>query len=569
MNSGWLSGFRLGNWGLSRRLGMLVAFTTLVSVLIGAGGLVVLRQTMDRDRLMVPRAAVENVATLAGALAAQVKAGTLTKDAAMAQLAESVIAMRFNNGNDYVSLYTMDGVALATPDRKMIGTNRMDVATGGIKIIRVVHDALLKNDWTTLDYRFMRPGGKELLSKTAYAARFRPWDLIIISGVYTDDIDAAFRPVALTVGLVLLGVCAVTMALAMLIGRGITRPLAALRQSMAALAEGRLDVEVPHTGRGDEVGVMARAVQVFRAAAQENAALHTQQLAQRAAAEAEKRGTLTRLADSFEAEIGAVVNAVGAGAGRVEETAEILAKAVERLGIETTRAAATSEQASANAQMVAGAAEELAASISNVNDQVTQSAGVAREATGLAAGADRIIKVLAAGAQKIGDVVALINSIAGQTNLLALNATIEAARAGEAGKGFAVVASEVKQLANQTAKATDEIRVQIEAMQTTTDEAVDAIGKILVVIRRSDDITGSIASVVEQQHQATQEIARNIQQAADGTRNLTGFVAGIREVTVETDTASGQTMGVARALVTQSQALHQAVEGFLSRVKAA
>ncbi len=294
-----------------------------------------------------------------------------------------------------------------------------------------------------------------------------------------------------------------------------------------------------------------------------------QDISELVAAREEKQRTMTRIAGNFEAKVGAIVNVVSSAATEMEATAASLNAAAEQTSRQVTAVAAASEQASANVQSVASATEELSSSVAEISRQVATSAAVAAKAVNESQRTNALVNGLADAAQKINAVTSMIHEIASQTNLLALNATIEAARAGDAGKGFAVVASEVKSLANQTARATEEISAHIAAMQTVTRDTIAAIQSIGSTIGQINEIATTIASAVEQQDAATQEIARNVQQAAAGTTQVSGNVAGVTQTVSATGSAAGEMFGAAGELAKQAETLSAHVAAFLDEVRAA
>ncbi|MBI1207269.1 MAG: HAMP domain-containing protein [Azospirillum sp.] len=364
---------------------------------------------------------------------------------------------------------------------------------------------------------------------------------------------------------------AVLVALLTAIGltRVIARPITAMTDAMRRLASGEHGVDIPARDHGDELGKMAAAVQVFKDNAVAKQALEAEQTAAKQRAEAERRTLMNRMADQFEAGVKGVVSQVSGAATQMQGSAQSLSAMAEQGRSQATAVAAATRQASANVQTVASAAEEMSSSIAEISRQVSQSATIARHAVDKTEVTNRRIQSLATQAGTIGEVIKLINNIASQTNLLALNATIEAARAGDAGKGFAVVASEVKNLATQTAKATEEIAGQISAMQQATGGAVDAIKEISATILQIDEITTAIASAVEEQDAATKEIARNVQEAAQGTDEVTRNIFGVEQAAGSTGQAAGQVLGAAQELSRQSGALSQQVERFISEVRTA
>ena len=413
-------------------------------------------------------------------------------------------------------------------------------------------------------------GGVELLNvfhPVAIGATETPWSVVVTVPLAETLADATrLRDIALVVGALSILVGGIV---AWFFGGSLAKPVVVMTETMSRLARGDHAAEVPALNRKDEIGDIARAVQVFKDNAIEVERLKAEQQETTRRAAEEKRQAMNALAGGFQASIGGIVEMVSSSATEMQTTAQGLMSTAEETSRQSTAVAAASDQASTNVQTVASAAEELSSSIAEISRQVASSAEIAGKAVVDAERTNAQVQGLADAAQKIGDVVQLINDIAAQTNLLALNATIEAARAGEAGKGFAVVASEVKNLANETAKATEEITGQIGGIQQATREAVSAIQAIGQTIGHINEIATTIASAVEQQGAATQEIARNVQQAAAGTQEVSSNIAGVTQAAGETGSAANQMLTASGELARQGAQLKGEVDKFLQAVRAA
>jgi len=366
----------------------------------------------------------------------------------------------------------------------------------------------------------------------------------------------------------LVGAAAFSGLAAWFIVRLISRPVTTLTRVMGTLAAGQMDTEVPGCEQRDELGEMARAVEVFKEAMRDATRLQAEREAN--SERAVRRGQhLSELVRSFEEKVSKILGLVSASGSEMQTAAATMTKVADSTTRQTDACANAAQQASSNVQAVAVATEELSASVSEMSRQVAKSAVITRRAVEEAAGTNETVGGLAGAAKRIGEIVDLINGIAEQTNLLALNATIEAARAGDAGKGFAVVASEVKSLAQQTKTATEQIGSKIVEMQLATDKVVAAIGGIGATIGEVNQIADTVASGIEEQGSATMEIARNVQAAADGAQEVSGAIEQIAEAAATTGGAAEGVSEAVRHLSDQSEALRREIDLFLHTVKAA
>jgi methyl-accepting chemotaxis protein len=440
----------------------------------------------------------------------------------------------------------------------------------GIRLFVEFVNVVKKQGSGFVDYQWPKPGKEAPQPKLSYVTGFEPWGWVIGTGVYIDDLQAQLWENARTVIFAALVVIVLLGAVTLVMARRMSSALVTMTSSVTRLGEGNFGVELPGLSRRDELGDMARSIELFKVKAERKAQDEAEaKIVQDQLVAAQRKRDMHKLADEFESAVGQIVETVACAATELEAAAGALTHTADSAQQLSVAVAAASEEATTNVQSVASATEEMASSVNEISRQVQDSARMASEAVGQARQTNDRVSDLSKAASRIGDVVELINTIAGQTNLLALNATIEAARAGEAGRGFAVVASEVKALAEQTAKATGEIGLQINGIQAATHESVGAIQQISGTIEKLSEISSAIAAAVEEQGAATQEISRNVQQAAQGTQEVSSNITDVQRGAAETGTASSKVLSSAQSLSNDSNRLKLEVGKFLNSVRAA
>ncbi len=516
--------------------------------------------------------------------------GTISAEEAKSRAAARVGALRYGQ-DGYFSINDMLPRMVMHPIKpelngqdlsQMADPNGTHLFVEFVKVVKAQGSGFVVYDWP-------KPGADRPQPKLSYVTGFAPWNWVIVTGLYVDDLNAQVRSAAARGVMFALAVLVLVGTVSVFVIRRMSTAVRGMTAAMTRLAAGELDVAVVTGQRRDEIGEMAKALQVFKQNAAERARLEREQreaelrvaAEQRAAEErvaaerlagaaredAASKAAMHKMVGDFNDAVGKIIGTVSTAAARLEVTADTLATAADRTQELSTVVAATAEQASANTQSVASATEEMTSSIEEISRQVRESSSIAGEAVQQAERTNARVNTLSTAAAKIGDVVKLITAVAEQTNLLALNATIEAARAGEAGRGFAVVASEVKALAAQTAKATDEIGAQITSMQTATQESVAAIKEIGGTIGRISNISAAIATAVEQQGAATREISRNVSQAAKGTAQIAANITDVNGGARETGAASAEVLASARTLSHESNQLKAEMDRFLESVR--
>jgi len=400
----------------------------------------------------------------------------------------------------------------------------------------------------------------------------RDWKLGDVRGVLevTTSIEAALgrgEQLGNYIAAAIAVIAVLLTAIAFAFGRSVSKPLLAMSTAMSRLAEGDLAVTVPAGGRRDEIGRMAKSLQVFKGHAEAVAQAAAEREKLEAKARADEKRMLETVSADFNSSVGGIVGGVSTAAEELRATAERLMKIAGATGDSTATASASIDNASASAQTVAAAAEELAASVNEIARQVDQSTQIAQEAVQRAERTDRTVAGLSEAANRIGEVIHLIQDIAERTNLLALNATIEAARAGDAGKGFAVVAGEVKGLATQTARATEDISAQIAAIRQVSDESVAAIREIGEIIGRLNQVTTAISAAVEEQSSATRDIAQHVVQTSIAAKDVSAKIHDVDASSQESKSAAHRVLDASTDLSTRSRQLREEVSNFLRKLQ--
>jgi methyl-accepting chemotaxis protein len=526
-----------------------------------------LRETLVREREAKVRDMVDSLVGFAALADAQTARLKQPAEVAQKLVMDTARQLRWGNSG-YYYIYRYDGVNMVHVNPRREGHNLLaDTDPNGVRYVAEIV-AAARGGGGCLRYAVPRPGESLAKAKLACVRGYAPWGWAIGSGVYVDDISATlWARAAWSSGLALLTMAAACVV-ALRVGRGISRPIGTLCDTMQTLAGGDTSVCVPYREQRHEIGRIAATLELFRVRLAEAERLSRERAVQDEALRQERIQATKTLAQRFETAVGAALATLRLSAKSLNESAHQMSGTAAQCHREAATASHEAETASAGVQTVAAASEELAASVRDIGREVTHAARLAGRAVDDARRTDGLVRALAASAQRIGDVVGLINGIAGQTNLLALNATIEAARAGEAGRGFAVVAGEVKSLAGQTARATGEVAGQIAQIQAATQDAVGAIAGIASTIEEMSGIATTIASAVDQQGAATAEIARNVQHTAAATHAVTQTIGQVGQEVDLTGKAALHVVDLSDSVFRETETLSGQVETLLAGIAA-
>ncbi len=557
---------RLSNLSIAKKLLLIIPLVIGGSAVLVGSSLLGLRSNLYDARLEQTRAVVEVALSFVSQYGDRAALGQMSEEEAKEAAKTAIGSLRYAGG-EYFWVNDMNAVMVMHPIKpKLNGKDLMEFKDpNGVQLFKEMVAKVKSSGAGEVAYHWPKPGFEKPVAKISYVAGYKPWGWVIGSGVYLDSVEAVFLSGVTKHSIEALIITGLVILALVLISRGISQPIGAMTGAMIKLAGGDNQTQIPGLGRGDEIGSMADAVQVFKDNAIEVERMTRQRDADQRRTQRNLKNELIALNNALEAEVTAAVSMVVGRSDAMQTSAGTMASTADRSNEQALAVTAAAEEAAANVQTVASAAEELSSSIQEISRQVSQASGIATDAMTQADQSSEQIRGLAEVAQSIGEVVNLINDIAEQTNLLALNATIEAARAGEAGKGFAVVAAEVKNLANQTAKATEQIGSQVQGIQDATQDAVKVNQSISEIINKINEITANVASAVEEQGAATQEIARNVEQAASGTSEVSGTMTLVSQAVQETQTAAQEQVSAAQSVKETVEAMNAQIVNILEK----
>ncbi|MBC7135156.1 methyl-accepting chemotaxis protein [Oceanibaculum nanhaiense] len=557
------------NLSISAKLGVIIGVLVLTMALGVGLTLSNMHGAMLAERLAKVKALTEASVNVALALQKRVAAGELTEQQAKESWRVTTSSMVYEKV-EYLFAWTLEGDNFAHIRADMQGKNLWGLQdSNGTFVLREMRRAAESGpEGGRFDYLWPKVKDAEPINKISWGMLVPGWNIMVGTGVYTDDLDAAFLEKALRVGALMGVLVLIGIGIAVVISRDVSTSMRGVSGVMEAMAAGDLSREVPDQGRRDEIGRIGRSLEVLRAAAAETEKLRNEQEAMKLAAAQARQDDLRRIADQFQTTIESVVVQVSSASQDVRQGATEMASVSSVTRDQANQATSATQDAANNVQTVAAAAEELTVSIQEIGRQTGNARDVSQQAVTAADRSSSTIQGLVSAAEEIGNVLNLIADIAAQTNLLALNATIEAARAGEMGKGFAVVASEVKNLASQTAKATEEIKSHIDGIRTAVGGAAGEMSHIREIIGSVSESATAISAAIEEQSAATQEIVRNVQQVSAGTQQISGNIGQVSDAANQAGAVSEKLLEAANDLSSNSQTLQAKVGDFLKSLRA-
>lgn len=556
-------------YSIQTRLFFIPAIFLVALTLFSAFVLSNMKEQQLETRIALLRSLVDTVEDQADFFQEKFSKGEITKEERLALLREQVHNIRYN-GSEYFFAFDKNGLTtLHAAKPELIGKSLWDMQDpNGVYLVREIIDVAKSNsEGGTVSYMWPKPGSDAPVGKISFVRYLPDYDFAIGTGVYTDDLDAAHAAMVKVVATIATVLGIIAIGLSIFVGHTIRQPLNSLSNKMTALADGDLEIHIEEVNRKDEISTMAKTVEVFRDNAVRVKNLQAEQLELEQTASKEKAEALLSLSAQLESTVGSIAKQLSGSAHELADSAKEMSALANQTKEQANVAANAAEESTNNSQSVASAAEEMSCSVSEIATQIERSSQISQEASDKAEQTSSTVQALSEEASKIGEVVNLISDIAEQTNLLALNATIEAARAGDAGKGFAVVASEVKNLAQQTAKATESISNQINKMQSVTDEAVTAISAIQETVHEINKATALISTSIEQQSAATDEIARNTTEAASENARVSETILAINEASERNGATANQVAETTDELNQQTQTLLSEVENFTRSIE--